>query len=100
MSFCKGFTQGGSNADVVLADGMIKDLPGVNWTAAYEAVVQDAKNQPENWKVQGRGGLESWKKVGYIPYGQFEKGGLNTRSISRTFEVCFPDTGLAACNHS
>ena len=87
MSFCKGFTQGGSNADVVLVDGFIKKLPGVNWTAAYEAIVKDAEVQPENWKVEGRGGLDSWKEVGYIPYQDHDSGGLRTRSISRTVEV-------------
>lgn len=44
MSLCKGFTQGGSNADVVLADAFLKNITeGVNWTTAYEAVLKDAE---------------------------------------------------------
>ena len=44
MSFCKGFTQGGSNADVVLVDAFVKNLrAGIDWDAAYEAVVSDAE---------------------------------------------------------
>lgn len=44
MSFCKGYTQGGSNADVVIADAFVKDLrDGIDWDAAYEAVVADAE---------------------------------------------------------
>lgn len=44
MSLCKGFTQGGSNADVVLADGFLKGLTdGIDWDTAYEAVVSDAE---------------------------------------------------------
>ena len=44
MSFCKGFSQGGSNADVVVADAYIKNLrEGIDWDAAYEAVISDAE---------------------------------------------------------
>ena len=44
MSLCKGFTQGGSNADVVLVDAFLKGITeGVNWTTAYEAVLKDAE---------------------------------------------------------
>lgn len=62
MSLCKGFTQGGSNADVVLADAFVKNLTGpvpINWTLAYEAVVNDAEHEPLDWSVEGRGGLMS-----------------------------------------
>jgi len=44
MSLCKGFTQGGSNADVVLADAYVKNITaGIDWQKAYEAVVKDAE---------------------------------------------------------
>lgn len=44
MSLCKGFTQGGSNADVVLADAYLKNITdGVDWATGYEAVVSDAE---------------------------------------------------------
>jgi putative alpha-1,2-mannosidase len=44
MSLCKGFTQGGSNADVVLADSYVKGLTGgIDWKTGYEAVVSDAE---------------------------------------------------------
>ena len=47
MSFCKGYTQGGSNADVVIADAFIKGLTkGIDWETAYEAVVSDAEGKP------------------------------------------------------
>lgn len=87
MSFCKGLTQGGSNADVVIADSYIKKLKGVNWEDAYAAIVKDAEEQPPNWDIEGRGGLTSWKNLGYIPYHDDDKGGMRTRSVSRTVEV-------------
>ena len=47
MSLCKGFTQGGSNADIVLADAFIKNLTaGIDWELGYQAVVSDAEEEP------------------------------------------------------
>ena len=95
MSFCKGYTQGGSNADVIIVDSYFKKLPGIDWDAAYAAIVKDAEVQPENWNVEGRGGLASWKEKGYIPYQDDDKGGLKTRSISRTVEYAYNDFCIA-----
>lgn len=89
MSFCKGLTQGGSNADVVIVDSYVKSLSGVDWDQAYMAVVKDAEEQPPNWDIEGRGGLESWKTVGYIPFRDFDHGGMRTRSVSRTMEYAY-----------
>ena len=49
MSLCKGFTQGGSNADIVLADSYLKNITaGVDWVTGYEAVVSDAEGGSPN----------------------------------------------------
>lgn len=46
MDLCKGFTQGGSNADVVLADTFVKGFTdGIDWETGYEAVVKDAEGE-------------------------------------------------------
>ncbi|TAQ91187.1 hypothetical protein B7494_g568 [Chlorociboria aeruginascens] len=85
MSLCKGFTQGGSNADVVLADSYVKGISaGIDWKTGYEAVVSDA---------EGRGGLASWKTLGYIPTDDFDPYGTGSfaRSISRTVEYAYND---------
>jgi putative alpha-1,2-mannosidase len=67
MSFCKGYTQGGSNADNVLADAYIKGITeGIDWKKGYEAVVKDAEVEPYDWCCHGRGGLDSWKSLGYV----------------------------------
>ena len=95
MSFCKGFTQGGSNADVIVVDSFLKKLDGVNWTKAYAAVVKDAEEQPPNWDLEGRGSLHSWKTKGYIPYMDGDHSGLQTRSISRTVEYAYNDFCIA-----
>jgi hypothetical protein len=49
MSLCKGFTQGGSNADIVLADAYLKNVTeGIDWAAGYEAVGSDAEGMLTN----------------------------------------------------
>lgn len=94
MSLSKGYTQGGSNADIVLADAYVKGLKeNIDWNTGYKAVVKDAEEEPFDWCCQGRGGLDSWKSLGYIPVQDFDyKGfGTMTRSISRTLEYSYND---------
>jgi predicted alpha-1,2-mannosidase len=98
MSLCKGWSQGGSNADVVLADAYIKGLNrGINWTDGYLAVVTDAEVEPGRWDLAGRGGLASWKDKGYIPIDDHDSLGFgpHTRSVSRTVEYAYNDFCVA-----
>ncbi|EPE04493.1 hypothetical protein F503_03555 [Ophiostoma piceae UAMH 11346] len=99
MSLCKGYTQGGSNADVVLSDSFVKGLDeDIDWKTGYEAVVKDAEVEPPIWSVEGRGGLASWTKYGYIPVDDFDTAGVGpfTRSISRTVEYAYNDFCISA----
>lgn len=93
MSLCKGHTQGGSNADTLLADAYLKGITDVDWQTAYEAVVKDAEVEPTNWNYEGRGGLVSWHTLGYIPKNDNDQlgTGLHTRSVSRTVEYAYND---------
>ncbi|KAL4908526.1 hypothetical protein BDW74DRAFT_101519 [Aspergillus multicolor] len=97
MSLCKGWTQGGSNADVLIAEAYLKGVIDVDWDTAYEAIVKDAEIEPLNWNVEGRGGLTSWKNLGYIPKNDTDPGteGLRTRSVSRTVEYAYNDFCIA-----
>ncbi|XXH03627.1 snoRNA-binding protein [Hypoxylon texense] len=98
MSLSKGWTQGGSNADVVLVDAYLKNITqGVDWETGYEALVKDAEDEPPVWDYEGRGGLYSWKNLGYIPADDFDPygNGLITRSISRTVEYAYNDFCIA-----
>lgn len=54
-------------------------------------------DEPPNWSVEGRGGLHSWKTMGYIPTDDFDPYGygLFTRSISRTIEYSYNDFCIA-----
>ncbi|KAF4624559.1 hypothetical protein G7Y89_g13610 [Cudoniella acicularis] len=99
MSLCQGFTQGGSNADVILADAYVKKLGGpIDWDLAYRAVVSDAEEELDSWDYAGRGGLSGWKRLGFIPIddGKDEYNGLKSRSVSRTVEFAYDDFCIAA----
>lgn len=98
MSLSKGWTQGGSNADIVLVDAYLKNITqDVDWVTGYEALVKDAEDEPPVWDYEGRGGLYSWKNLGYIPADDFDPygNGLITRSISRTVEYAYNDFCIA-----
>lgn len=99
MSFSQGYTQGGSNADVVVADAFVKNLTNeIDWNLAYQAVVKDAEVEPLDWTSVGRGNVEGWKKYGYVATDDFELStgkGPMTRSVSRTVEYAYNDFAIA-----
>ena len=86
---CNGRTQGGSNADIVLADALAKGLQGIDWNLALEAMLKDATIPPgDNEEAEGRGGLLPYLSLGYIPYGI-------PRAGTRTVEYSFDDWAIA-----
>lgn len=99
MSMCNGWTQGGSNGDILLADAYVKNLSagGIDWELALAAATADAEREPREWSLHGRGGLRSWRALDYIPYLDFDPLGFgtNSRSVSRTLEYAYDDFCLA-----
>jgi predicted alpha-1,2-mannosidase len=61
-----GRVQGGTNGDMVVVDGYLKHLPGVDWNEAYKAVVNDAEHTPPDPIQEGRGDLDDWFNRGYL----------------------------------
>ncbi|RWA10279.1 hypothetical protein EKO27_g4840, partial [Xylaria grammica] len=96
-SFSNGATQGGSNADNVLADAYVKGVRGsINWEDGFAAMLTDAETVPPNNNdprdtssstKEGRGALPDWIEHGYITtkYG---------RSVSRAVEYALNDFAL------
>ncbi|MDE5998149.1 MAG: GH92 family glycosyl hydrolase [Muribaculaceae bacterium] len=65
-----GRTQGGSNADVVIADACVKGIEGIDYEAALNQMLHDATMPPGgNEEAEGRGGLREYLQLGYIPHG-------------------------------
>jgi hypothetical protein len=48
MSFCKGITQSGSNADTLLTDAYIKGIQNVPWEEALLAIRKVPPKHPLN----------------------------------------------------
>lgn len=95
---CNGRTQGGSNAEVVLADAFVKGIDhwqqngrqnDIDWVAALNEMLKDATLPPGgNQEAEGRGGLTEYLRLGYVPYGI-------DRSGNRTMEYAFCDYAIA-----
>ncbi|MEQ8473687.1 MAG: GH92 family glycosyl hydrolase [Marinoscillum sp.] len=86
---CNGRTQGGSNAEVVIADAYAKGLKGVNYHQALKAMVKDATVSPGgNEEKEGRGGLTDYNRLGYVS-NRFVRAG------NRTLEYAYNDYCLA-----
>ena len=86
---CNGRTQGGSNAEVVIADAFVKGLKGIDYNLALQAMLKDAEVDPgADHEKHGRGGLKEYTKLGYIPYGI-------DRAGNRTIEYAYNDYCIA-----
>lgn len=85
---CNGRTQGGSNADIVIADAFAKRLSGINYEHAFKAMIKDAEVAPVDAEKEGRGGIAEYNSLGYIPYGI-------DRAGNRTVEYSYDDWCIA-----
>ena len=84
-----GRTQGGSNAEVLIADAFVKGLKGIDYNLALEAMLKDATVPPGgNEEQEGRGGLVEYLRLGYVPYGI-------DRAGNRTVDYAYNDYNIA-----
>lgn len=84
-----GRTQGGSNADIVIADAYVKGLKGIDYEKAFAEMLKDAEIDPGyEHEAYGRGGITDYNKLGYIPWG-------TARAGNRTVEYSLCDFALA-----
>ena len=86
---CNGRTQGGSNADIVIADALAKGVEGIDYELALEAMLKDGEVDPgADHEKHGRGGLNEYIRLGYVPYGI-------DRAGTRTVEYAYDDWCIA-----
>jgi predicted alpha-1,2-mannosidase len=83
-----GRTQGGSNANVVVADAFVKGLKGIDYETAFAAMVHDAEVPPLDAQKEGRGGLKDYNEKGYVTL-------ADERSGSRTAEYSYDDFAIS-----
>jgi predicted alpha-1,2-mannosidase len=80
-----GRTQGGSNAEVLIADAYVKGLKGIDYELALNAMLKDATVPPGgNEEKEGRGGLTDYMKLGYVSCSF-------VRSGNRTLDYAYDD---------
>jgi predicted alpha-1,2-mannosidase len=84
-----GRTQGGSNCDMLIAEAILKDLPGIDFEKGYRAMIKNAEVPPGgDERMVGRGGLRDYNSIGYVST-DYERAG------SRTVEYAANDWGIA-----
>jgi predicted alpha-1,2-mannosidase len=83
-----GRTQGGSNANVVVADAYVKGLKGIDYQTAFAAMVHDAEVPPADAQKEGRGGLKDYNEKGYITL-------ADERAGSRIAEYSYDDFAIS-----
>jgi len=82
-----GMMQGGSNADVLIADAFVKNLKGIDYETAYQAMVKNAEVDSPRSAYEGRE-LGEYNTRGYISM-------KTERSASRTVEYAYNDFCIA-----
>ncbi|HMH14653.1 MAG TPA: GH92 family glycosyl hydrolase [Edaphobacter sp.] len=83
-----GRTQGGSNANVVVADAYVKGLSNIDYQTAFKAMLKDASVPPADAQKEGRGGILDYNAKGYVTL-------ADERSGSRTVEYSYDDFAIA-----
>ncbi|MES2393817.1 MAG: glycoside hydrolase family 92 protein, partial [Acidobacteriota bacterium] len=83
-----GRTQGGSNANVLIADAFVKGMKGIDYETAFAAMKKDAEVPPSDLQKEGRGGLKDYNERGYVTL-------ADQRSGSRTVEYSYDDFAIA-----
>lgn len=84
-----GRTQGGSNCDMLIAEAILKDLPGIDYEMGYRAMIKNALVAPGgDERKEGRGGLNDYLTIGFVST-DYEGAG------SRTVEYAANDWAIA-----
>lgn len=83
-----GRTQGGSNADVVIADAYARGIGGIDYKTGLQGMIKDGTIDPPDAEKEGRGGLSDYLSKGYITTA-FPRAG------SRTVEYAYDDFAIA-----
>lgn len=84
-----GRVQGGTDADMLIADAMVKKIGGIDYNKALEAMIKNAKVPPGgDERKEGRGGLFDYNTFGYVST-KYERAG------SRTMEYANNDYAIS-----
>ena len=82
-----GMMQGGTSADILIADAFVKGLDGIDYAIAYRAMLKNADVDSPRPSYEGRE-LGDYLRLGYLS-SDYE------RSASRTLEYAYGDFAIA-----
>lgn len=86
--------QGGTNADVVITEAILKDIKGFNYDLAYIAMKKNADILSENPLFYGRY-LEQYLNLGYLPVTSAASNEFISSASSRSLEYAYNDYCLS-----
>ena len=80
----------GTFADVVIADAIVKNITGFDWSIARDALLRDSFQQPPAYvgNAVGKLGLNEYIAQGYLS-------GHEGDAVSRTLDYGFADFAVA-----
>ena len=86
--------QGGTNADVIISEAILKNIKGFNHDLAYIAMKKNADIPSDNPLLYGRY-LEEYVNLGYLPSATATNNEFINGASSRTLEYAYNDYCLA-----
>ena len=87
------YIQGGTDADIVLADAIVKQLPGINAERAYAAIRKDGVTPSDSPLRYGR--YKEYFDLGYLPCTDITTRAQILCASSRTMEYALDDFCIA-----
>jgi predicted alpha-1,2-mannosidase len=79
----------GTHMDAVIADGVVKGIPGFDVETAYAGLLRDATEKGAESGAYGRRGIEAYLELGYVPADEV------IESASRTQDFAYNDFCVA-----
>ncbi|GIL26603.1 GH92 family glycosyl hydrolase [Actinocatenispora comari] len=85
------YIQGGTSGDVVIADAVVKKLPGIDVKTGYRAIRKDGEQNSPKPQIEGRE-LDDYLRLGYLAIDQQRPDDPHgSRVGSRTLEYAYED---------
>ena len=79
----------GTHIDVVIADAIVKKIPGFDYELAYEAMCKHAETPVDGERGYGRIALQEYLELGYVPADKYN------HATARTLDYAYDDFCLA-----